>query len=241
MKLIITIMKKSLVVFLAVGLTAGSLLADPAMLTKPHEFDFGWVPRQSTVMAPFWIRSTGTDTLKIVDILPSCECAHVTLDEMSIPPGDSALAYYYWETDLRQGFKDQFATFYTNTMAERPERIFLKGINVRVPDSLRPLSISPFRLELSKLGKVTVDSIQLKFTNLGDQDLVLTQVSAPVAECEVVIPDSVKSNSSAYGYVKLRPEYADQEFIRSVTLEITGPPNYERRITIPIRRKILAP
>ena len=70
---------------------------------------------------------------------------------------------------------------------------------------------------------------------------MLTPVSYPVAECEVVLPDSVKSNSSVLGYIKLRPEYADQEFIRSVTLEITGPPNYERRVTIPIRRKILAP
>ena len=241
MKLIITIMKKTFIMLLVTGVLAGSVLADPAMLTNPHEFDFGWVPRKSSVMAPFWIKSTGTDTLRIVQILPSCECARVTMDQTAIAPGDSALAYYYWETNTRQGFKDQFATFYTNTMAERPERIFLKGVNVNVPDSLRPLYIKPFRLELSKLGKVAVDSIEFTLTNTGDYDLTLKQMSPPVEECEIAIPETVKSHSSSFGYIKLLPEYEDSEFVRSVTLLITRAPNYERRITIPIRRKILAP
>lgn len=241
MKLIITIMKKTILVLMTIGLSVGSVLADPAMITNPHEFDFGWVPRQSSVMAEFWVKSTGNDTLRIVQVITSCDCASVSIDSTAVAPGDSALARYYWNTDTKQGFKDQYATFYTNTMAERPERMILKGVTVRVPDSLRPISIKPFSLELSKLGKVAIDSIEFVIANSGDQDLTLEQVSYPIRECEMVIPDTVKSHSSSYGYIKLLPEYESQEFIRSVTLKISGPSNYERRVTIPIRRKILAP
>jgi hypothetical protein len=45
----------------------------------------------------------------------------------------------------------------------------------------------------------------------------------------------VKAGNEAVGYIKLDPRYADSEFERSITFEISNP---ERsRMTVPIRRK----
>ena len=65
-------------------------------------------------------------------------------------------------------------------------------------------------------------------------------VSAPSDEFEIIIPDSLRANESTIGVVKIRPEYVDKEFIGSVTIQITHYLNYEKRITIPIRRKIFS-
>jgi hypothetical protein len=45
-----------------------STLSAPKLTLTETEFDFGYVPQNSTVSHVFWLYSTGDDTLKIVNI-----------------------------------------------------------------------------------------------------------------------------------------------------------------------------
>lgn len=58
----------ALVVF--AGLFAGSAIAAPRLTIKESEFRFGFVPQNSSVSHPFWLYSSGDDTLKILKVNP---------------------------------------------------------------------------------------------------------------------------------------------------------------------------
>jgi hypothetical protein len=49
---------------------AVSVLAQPQLTIPEAEFDFGYVPQHSKISHIFWLHSTGTDTLKIVNVRP---------------------------------------------------------------------------------------------------------------------------------------------------------------------------
>ncbi len=44
--------------------------AEPRMVIPESTFDFGYVPQHSKITHDFWLHSTGTDTLKILNVKP---------------------------------------------------------------------------------------------------------------------------------------------------------------------------
>jgi len=56
---------------LLIALTCASAVVAAPLLTIPEaEFDFGFVPQNARVSHVFWLYSTGTDTLKILQVNP---------------------------------------------------------------------------------------------------------------------------------------------------------------------------
>ncbi len=64
-------MKKSLL-SLVVGsvLLTSQAFAAPRLTIPVTEFDFGFVPQNSSISHVFWLKSTGDDSLKIVAVKP---------------------------------------------------------------------------------------------------------------------------------------------------------------------------
>lgn len=48
----------------------GASFAAPTLTIPTDKFDFGFVPQQSHITNTFWLHSTGTDTLKILKVVP---------------------------------------------------------------------------------------------------------------------------------------------------------------------------
>ncbi len=48
----------------------GNACAEPAMTIPESVFDFGYVPQHSKISHVFWLHSTGTDSLKILNVKP---------------------------------------------------------------------------------------------------------------------------------------------------------------------------
>lgn len=42
----------------------------PQLTIKQSAFNFGFVPQNSSISHPFWLYSTGDDTLKILKVVP---------------------------------------------------------------------------------------------------------------------------------------------------------------------------
>ena len=153
-----------------------------------------------------------------------------------IAPGDSMLVGFYWDLGKRFGPTSQEPRVFTNANTDTdPLYLSLKGMSVMAPDSSRPVSIKPYRMELARTPAKNIDSVGFTLTNRSTSDMALTVVSYPVPECEVSLPDSLLAGGSATGFVKLKPDYADSEFKRSVTVELSDAK--KSRFTIPIRRK----
>ena len=67
------IMNRTILIFALVpALVAAALSAQAApRLTLPEsDFDFGYVPQNSTISHVFWLKSDGDDSLKILKVVP---------------------------------------------------------------------------------------------------------------------------------------------------------------------------
>lgn len=230
-------MVRGLILGIVISALAGSLVAQPRFEIAANRFNFGMAPQSSTVVNYFWFKSTGLDTVRISEIKTGCSCAHMPLPKDWIAPGDSMLVGFFWETEHRIGSTGKYPYIYWSEV-EEPYRIFLTADVSGQPDSSRPLSIKPFKAELSKLGAKSIDSVGITFTNHQNIPIAMKVVSVLTDEYTVVYPDTIPAEGTATGYIKLSPAYADKEFKGSVTFEFAASAVENKRFTIPIRRKM---
>ena len=216
---------------------AGTACGQPRFEIAANRFNFGMVPQNSTIANYFWFKSTGLDTVRISQIKTGCDCAHMPLPQNWIAPSDSMLVGFFWETEHKIGSAGKYPYVYWSEQ-EEPMRLFLTADISLAPDSSRPLSIKPYKAELSKLGAKSIDSVVINFTSHLETPIVFRIVSVLTEEYSLVLPDSIPPKGTAKALVKLNPAYADKEFAQSVTLEYVASATENKRFTIPIRRKM---
>jgi len=227
-------MKILLITAILVGLCAVLSYSQPRLEIPVNNFNFGYVPQNSTVVRKFWFKSTGTDTLQIKDIKTGCACAVMPLEKNWIAPGDSMRVSIFWAIKRNMGAIARSPRIFTNASPD-PLRLHLQGTALLFPDSARPVSVKPYKFELAKSSHTEIDSLSFTLVNRSDHDLSVSLVSSPPDECELFVPDSVGALSSSTGYIKVKPEFADSEFKTSITLLLSD--RKSTRLTIPIRRK----
>jgi len=140
----------------------------------------------------------------------------------------------HWDLKRSLGGVVRFPRVFTNVEPD-PIKLQLTGTVLAYPDSARPVSIRPYRFELSRSSRKDIDSLTFTLTNHSRQDLAIKLISARPEEYELILPDSAHALSSSTGYVKLKPEFVDSEFQTSLTLLISDQGN--THLTIPVRRK----
>ncbi len=212
------------------------MVAAEQQLTIPvDEFDFGLVPQHSTVKHHFWFKSTGSDTLRLGKITTGCTCALMPLETDVLAPGDSLLVGITWDVGRAIGKTSRYPRAAYDG-PDSPAHMIVKCLVVQHPDSIRPVRVKPYRLSLSRTAAVDIDSLSFVFTNSDlHNDILLAELNVPVAECEYSLPDTVPAGGQASGWIKVRPEYADEEFNSSITLQLSD--KRRTRITIPIQRR----
>jgi hypothetical protein len=62
--------KRLAVTLLGILAIAGAASAAPRLTIPVGEFDFGFVPQNSSISHVFWLHSSGEDSLKIVRVSP---------------------------------------------------------------------------------------------------------------------------------------------------------------------------
>lgn len=222
------------------GIMALSAAAQPKLAVPSNRFDFGFVPQNSTVTHYFWFKSIGADTARITDIKTGCDCTTIPLERDWVAPGDSMRVGVYWDTERKVGNSGRYPYIYVKGQHEA-ERLFLTAEVTLFPDSVRPVSLKPYKAELSKMASLSIDSVTVTLTNHSDRMIGLTRVSAPMNEYLVRMPNSIQPGSTGAVTIVVAPEFAGSEFSRSLTIAYDGGvPNVVGRFTIPIRRKIIS-
>jgi Protein of unknown function (DUF1573) len=213
-------------------LTTVAVLARPVLEIPAPDFDFGGVATNSTVSHYFWFKSTGTDTVRIEQIKTGCTCALMPLEREWIAPGDSMRVGIFWSLKNQIGKTGRYPYILSNGATE-PVQLSLTATVVSEMDNAVPLSVKPYKLELANAPLARVDSIEFVLTNRSDRDYQCMLVSLPIEYCTVVIPEQLKAKSTARGYIRLKPEFADTEFKSSLTIAYLG--LQPGRISIPVR------
>ncbi|MBD3333631.1 DUF1573 domain-containing protein [candidate division GN15 bacterium] len=219
-------------------LLCGSVLGEAELTVEPEVFEFGQIPRDSRIAKYFWLESTGADTVFIDSIKTGCVCALMPLERDTLAPGDKVRVGVFWDIGKRMGSVARHPYIFFNQRSV-PAFVGLRGYSMLHMDNLEPVTIIPHRVELPKLpgGTKSIDEVQLVFRNLSDEDIQI-RLKANSAEelVDLEVPDFVQAGDSALGRVAIKPEFADEAFERSFTVEFSD--EKKTRLTIPVRRKI---
>jgi hypothetical protein len=220
-------------------LLGAAALAQPALEISQPEFDFGAVVSRTTVYHTSWFKSVGDDTLEIVDIKVGCDCAALPLPTRTLPPGDSMQVRFEWTTERSNGLDRRFPRIFTNASPD-PVRMQFYANCVLQPDSVRPVTINPYRFEFTKLGSISRDSTSFVMTNLSTKDFAVHLITPLTGRLEIVYPDSLAAGAKASGHVRVKSEFADHEFEETVTFQFDHPNREPARFSIPVRQRFLS-
>jgi hypothetical protein len=220
---------------LALGIAAS---AAPKLVMEETEFNFGFVPQNSTITHAFTMKSVGTDTLKITKVVPGCGCTKVPLVKRELAPGES--------TDLEIVFSTKR---YRNRVVKSP-RIETNdgtaGTNVRIistvvarPDSTYPIVIKPYKLDVSQFGEKPRSEMTFSITNVSEADIALSLIDRPTALFDIKLPVSIAAGETVEAQLKLRDDAMEESFEKSITLELDD--EQASRFTIPVKRSVRTP
>lgn len=214
---------------------SGVVLGQAELSTPVRAFDFGFMPPNLQLKHYFWIKSVGTDTVRIDDVKTGCACAVTSLEREWLAPGDSLELEVTWDVELMRGSILRAVRVFYNGF-DRPLTMQLEGQVTHWPDSLYPLLVKPYRFEFGRTSQKDIDSIAFRIINKSNKETSVELLSKIPAECQLELPTTVPANSESTGYIKLKPEFRETEFKSCLTF--LAPELSKTRVTVPIRRKI---
>ncbi len=206
--------------------------AQPWLEFSENGFDFGYCHQQAEVAHTFWIRSTGTDSLKILKITPGCGCTKAPLDKEIIPPGDSARLEIIFSTRRYDGPVTKNPRVLANDGLP-DHRLEIATVVVADADSAWPLVVEPMSLDLAVgAGKVRTEK-PFTITNVSERDYAIRLVAYPDDLLKVSLPSRVKSGATAGGKIELLKLPPPEGFMKSFTFEVED--GLSTRYSIPVQ------
>ena len=104
------------------------------------------------------------------------------------------------------------------------------------PDSLYPLIMNPYKLDMLQLGDKVRDELSFNITNISEDKVSLSIVSQPLGFFEIELPESISAGKTAKGKIKLLSDSLEKNFEKSFTIELDD--EKTTRYTIPVKRSI---
>ena len=214
-----------------------TLISAQAEMKLPEtDFDFGYVPADSRVSHLFWIKSVGTDTLKILEIKPGCGCTRAPVKKKEIAGGDSTELEIIYSSSRRVGNTVKHPKLVVNT-PQSEYNLTIRSTSLREPENSYPVVFKPYRVYVSRAGEIEVDEGKFKIINVSPDVLKLNLVSEPYGYFDFDLPEKIKPGDTAICKLKVKPEKLSEEFFKSFTIEFDDPA--KSRFSIPVVRRFI--
>lgn len=234
-------LKKTITAIMLVGtlvLTISTAEAAPKMMIEDAEFDFGYVPQNAKISHKFTLKSIGTDSVKIVKVTPGCGCTKTPLAKTELAPGESTELEVIFSTGRYTNRITKHPRIETNEQKGKYNVVIHSNV-VRRPDSTQPVTIKPYKLDISQFGEKTRDEMAFTVTNVSDSDLKVRLIDLPKDIFEVTLAESIPAGKTAEGLLRLRPDAVNMSFEKSFTLECDD--QASSRFTVPVKRSVKTP
>jgi hypothetical protein len=226
------LLNSMIMIFLLYG---GQVSAQPNLKIPESTYNFGYVPQNAKISHSYWLYSTGEDTLIIEKVSPGCGCIQAPLAKNRLASGDSVALEITFNTGHYRGYQSKRPAIKSNAGAELNYVQFTCNVFAN-PDSVYPISVSPYKFDISQFGEKKRNSLDFSVANLSDADLELRLVDSPANMFEVSLPKKIKAGKSGTGKIIVRNEYLNSEFEKSITIEASD--SEKTRFTIPVKRAI---
>lgn len=216
-------------------LLTGGAFAGPQLTIPEDSFDFGSVAQHNLITCSFWLKSTGDDTLRILNVIPGCACTEAPLLDSVIAPGDSTRLEIRFNT--RQFLGKTLKKPYVMVNADdKQHHVYLQSIVHTDPESLEPLKFEPYRVDVSQFTEKPRRRSRFIIRNVSDQDLHLSLIKSGPLNFDVQLPDKIKAGDEALATVIVKEELIKEPFEQSITIELDDESG--TRFTVPIRRDV---
>lgn len=216
-------------------LCVASIQAAPQLMMQDTVYDFGYVPQNAHISHIFWLKSVGTDTLRIVKVTPGCGCTQAPIDKDELPPKDSTRLEIIFNTGSYMGPVEKTPRFSLNDSIGEHVIHFRANVEQR-PDSTFPLIISPYKLDISQFGEKPRTEIRFTIRNVSTQPVKTDLISYASDFFQVELPKSIDPGKSADGLIRLSKEAAAKDFEKSFTFQLND--ERQSRYTIPVKRTL---
>ncbi|PKK82259.1 MAG: hypothetical protein CVT49_14640 [candidate division Zixibacteria bacterium HGW-Zixibacteria-1] len=107
------------------------------------------------------------------------------------------------------------------------------------PDSTYPVTIYPYKFDVSQFGEAVRKSLEFEIANVSDKDLDIQLIDMPANMFKLKMPKRIKAGSREKGKIELMDEYLSEEFEKSITIQVSD--ETSSRFTIPVKRVIRIP
>lgn len=204
----------------ALVLAGGGAFAAPKMHVTPNEFNFGKVPQQSTYTTLFWIKSTGSDTLRILEIDPGCSCTQMPLPDSSIAPGDSVPLGIIFKSGRMRGNIGKAPKIKTNASAEFH---YLKLYAYALTDTIgvMPLGISPAIVDVSQFSEKRRRKATVRVTNRSPNAVTISLHNILSNSFSVTGPTAIAAGATIELTVQVKEEKVATSFQESFTISVS--------------------
>lgn len=230
MKRIITL--SFLSALLVVGISAGAF-AGAKMQLSSGEFTFGFVPQHAKVSHVFWVKSIGSDTLRIEKVIPGCGCTQAPLEKDVLAPGDSTRLEVVFATRNYTGLVTKAPKILTNA-SEHADIVKFYAMVIPKPDTTNPVVIMPYKLDLSKTIRRVGDRVEFAIKNVSDQAVSLKLIDQPEGYWELSLPSQIGAGESAQAVLTALEPGTAPRYEKSFTIELNDAA--KSRFTVPVLR-----
>ncbi|HPM77837.1 MAG TPA: DUF1573 domain-containing protein [bacterium] len=176
---------KRIVLGLAFALLMASLAAmagcaPPTARVDEDTFDFGSIEQNTAAEHIFKIYNDGNKDLEITHTKSTCGCTVATPSKKTIKPGDFSEVKVTFNAGLRKGKQIKKVTVVTNDPANPKTTLTLTG-EVAVT-----MAFDPMRARLSDLKPGEPGSQTVKFTNMGQEPITITEYKVDQKKAQAV-------------------------------------------------------
>jgi hypothetical protein len=211
-----------------------SVYAGPQAAVSEAAFDFGKVGQECTLTHTFWIRSTGTETLRVISIWPGCGCTQIPMTDSTAAPGDSIPISIIYRIGREMGEAIKHPEITTNASSVKIKFDLLVNVIPIDGQMAGPLFVSPNPLDVSQFGEKTRRRASFQIENRSTQDLSLVMVDSSMKSFELKLPDRVAAGQTVTGMIRVRENRVAADFDESFTFKATG--MEKATYTLPVRR-----
>lgn len=232
-------MSRSLLSVCLLSLIAASLTAEPIIEIPDNEFYFGKTVQQATVRHVFWIKSVGTDTLRITEIRPGCGCTEAPLKDSVLAPGDSTELEIIFSTKRFRGLTEKKTAILSNAANEAKSWVTFISDLSQESEEMRPLVVNPMRVDVSQFTKTPRRRAKFLIENRSDEDFGLSIIDSYDLNFTIELPKKIKAGETVEATVIVNENEINEEFTQSFTFQLDD--QNKTRYSVPVKRTVRIP
>jgi hypothetical protein len=206
---------------LVLMIASAAVVAEPAVKIPKDTFDFGKVVQNQTTTHSFWIKSTGSDTLRITEVVPGCGCTQMPLLDSVLGPGDSTRLDITFTTRSFVGHVNKRPYIMTNAPTSKAGMSIFAEI-LTDPESAVPVVIRPPKLDVSQFTAQPRRRATFQVVNKSAQELEVHLLDTAFKSFDVELPARIKAGVTIEGAVIVKKDRVATAFKESFTFEVVG-------------------